>query len=121
MTWRGPRTTRDPLLVNRAWLKVKQHWRTLRIPVCQADRCYLPGQPIGYDLPHTHPRALNVGHIVPRWKAKLLGWTDEQINALSNSRPEHRTCNLKAGARDGQRRQRVRQAARQQLNTSGRW
>lgn len=120
MTWRGPRTPTDPTLSSKAWAKVKAHWIRLRIP-CQAKPCLMPGIPIDYMPPFTRPTSFNCGHIVPRWKAKLLGWTIDQINALANSRPEHRRCNVSDGARHGQRRQRAKAKVRVQLDDSRRW
>lgn len=46
---------------------------------------------IDLSLAHPHPRSLTIGHQLPR----SLGGSDD----LSNLRPEHRACNLKAGSR----------------------
>jgi hypothetical protein len=121
MAWRGPRTANDPRLTNHAWRKVKQYWIDQHILRCQATVCYLPGIPIDYTKPFTSRASFNCGHIVSRAKAKRMGWTDEQAMALENTRPEHRLCNLKAGAREGQRAQQRRMARAQVVNTSRRW
>jgi hypothetical protein len=108
MTWRGPRKPRDPLLdtplfrANRATLK------RLRLP------CAICGRAIDY----TKPNAFVAGHIVSRRKAKLLGWTAAQINALTNLRPECRPCSNKSGAREGQQAQRAKLKQTRQATVS---
>ncbi len=98
MPWRGPRTANDPMLSSKMWAKVKKHWKDRRLPRCQAAKCLLPGIPIDYTPPFTKPTSFNAGHVVPRWKAKALGWTVEQIYSVANTRPEHRKCNVTEGA-----------------------
>jgi hypothetical protein len=124
MAWRGPRTANDPLLTNHHWrVTVRNHWKRLRLPCARCHR------PIAYDAPRylggrrrVNPRALVVGHIVDRYAAKRMGWTDEQINALTNTQPECVDCSNKSGARLGQKVQRARQAQQQPpTNTSRRW
>ena len=107
MTWRGPRTTRDPLLTTHHWRKVvRPYWQRLRQPCA---RC---GKPIDYDGPRyvvvagkrtLNPRYLVVGHKVDRYTAKRMGWTEQQINAIANSQPECQSCSNSSGARLGQR------------------
>jgi hypothetical protein len=92
---------------SRAWLKVKEHWISLRLG-CQSPRCLHPGVPIDYTKPRTKRTSFNCGHIVPVWWAEQHGWTTEQIWSLANSRPEHRACNVSDGARMGQRRQQAK-------------
>ena len=87
---------------------VKAYWIRLHLPTCQASVCLLPGVPIDYAPPYTKRTSFNAGHIVPRWKARLLGWSVEQMNSIANSRPEHRLCNMTDGARTGQKRQRAK-------------
>ena len=127
MTWRGPKTAarRDPLLHGTAWRQIRKHWLTIRIPRCQCGVC--GGLPIDYDGPQyliirgrkrQNPNYLIVGHIVSRYQAKRLGWSEAQINALTNTRPERAACSNRSGAQLGQRVQRVQQAARAQLDTS---
>jgi hypothetical protein len=48
-----------------------------------------------------NPYSLVIGHIVGRHEAKLMGWTDAQINAISNTQPEHARCSDQSGARYG--------------------
>jgi hypothetical protein len=85
--------------------------------------CLLPGVPIDYEPPYTKRASFNCGHIMPRWRAKALGWSLDQINSVANSRPEHRLCNLKDGARIGQTLQRAktRRPATVSVNTADRW
>jgi hypothetical protein len=110
--WRGPRTGNDPLLTTHHWRKViRPHWQRLRLP---CSRCH---QPIDYDGPRYYlingKRKLNlrylvVGHVVDRYTARRMGWSDDQINALSNTQPECQACSNRSGARLGQRVQQSR-------------
>jgi hypothetical protein len=84
----------DPLLKGRDWEAVKAYHRA------QRAACTKCGHPIDYDGP-AGPRSLDVGHIVGRAEAKRLGWTRAQINAISNTQAECRTCSRSTGARDG--------------------
>lgn len=95
----------DPLLKGRDWDAVKAYWRRQRRPCCEAPRCKARHIPIDYG-PHRGPWSLDVGHIVSRDQAKALGWTRAQINALTNTRPEHQTCGRSSGATDGNRKRR---------------
>ena len=127
MTWRGPKTaaSRDPLLHGTAWRQIRKHWLTLRLPCA---RC---GRAIAYDGPQylidsrgrrrQNPRYLVVGHIVSRYQARRMGWTEAQINSLTNTQPECVACSNRSGAQLGQRVQATRQTARAQLDTSRRW
>jgi hypothetical protein len=98
VTWRGPRTPKDPLLNTPQFRTNRAALKRLRLP------CAICGRAIAYDQPH----AFVAGHIVSRRKAKLLGWTASQINALSNLRPECKPCSNKTGAREGQQAQRAK-------------
>lgn len=88
------RGTGDPLLKGKDWEAVKAYWRSRRLPCA---RC---GAPIDYG-PGSGPQSLDVGHIVPRDQAKAMGWTRAQINSVSNTQPECRTCSRSHGARYG--------------------
>lgn len=88
------RGTGDPLLKGADWEQVKAYWRRQRRPCA---RC---GKGIDYDGPRG-PRSLDVGHIVSRDQARALGWTRAQINAISNTQPECRTCSRSHGATYG--------------------
>ena len=84
------------------WRAVQRYWRAelARRPLhCEATRCLHPGRPIERRA-HT-PLSLDVGHVVARAEAVRLGWTIEQTNALSNTRPEHAQCGRTDGARVG--------------------
>jgi hypothetical protein len=123
--WRGPRTANDPTLSSRAWAKVKQHWRALRLP---CTRC---GKAIDYDGPkyliiggrkRQNPRYLVVGHIISRYEARRRGWTEDQTNAISNSQPECVDCSNRSGARLGQKVQAAKAVrVRAVLDESRRW
>lgn len=105
--WRGPRTPTDPLLTTHHWRHtIRPYWQQQRLPCA---RC---GQAIDYDGPRFYiingkrkqnPRYLIVGHKVDRVTARRLGWTDQDINHLSNTQPECQTCSNQSGARLGQR------------------
>lgn len=85
----------DPLLSTPAYLAARAHWRRV------ATHCARCGIQLDKTIGSRSPRAIQTGHIVGRHEARKLGWSDAQINALSNTRPECRTCNLSAGARYG--------------------
>lgn len=105
MTWAAKQ--RDPLLGTYTWrVTIRQHWVRLRLPCA---RCK---QPIDYAGPRYYtvrgkrrlnPRYLVVGHKVDRYQAKLMGWTEQQINAISNTQPECARCSHSSGAKLGQR------------------
>ena len=127
MPWRGPKTaaSRDPLLHSTAWRRtIRQHWQRLRLPCARCRR------PIDYDGPQylvvrgrkkQNPRYLVVGHIVSRYEAKRRGWTEQQINSLTNTQPECVACSNRSGAQLGQRVQRATLSSSQRLDTSRRW
>ena len=90
----------DPLLTTTEWrVTIRQHHIRAGLPCA---RC---GGVIQYGAPRYYPgtrrvnrRSLVVGHIVGRDQAKRLGWSDEQINALSNTQAEHAVCSDRSGA-----------------------
>ena len=88
----------DPLLTGGTWRKIRAHWIRQRQPCA---RC---GQPIDYETTPRYWRSLDVGHIIDRVTARAAGWTDAQINALTNTQPEHQQCNREAGVRLGNQR-----------------
>jgi hypothetical protein len=93
-----PRKPKDPLLDTPRYRANRARLKLLRLP------CAVCGKAIDY----TQPAAFVAGHIVSRRKAKQMGWTEAQINALSNLRPECRPCSNKTGAREGQQAQRAK-------------
>lgn len=111
----------DPLLTTHEWRRViRRYW--LR----QRDPCARCGGLIDYEAgrfwPGTkrvNPASLAVGHVIGRDQARRLGWTDEQINALSNTQPEHARCSDRSGARYGNRKRAVIRSRR--LDTSRAW
>lgn len=91
---------------------IRGHW------LKHARLCARCGRPIDTTIPRyypgtrkVHPGSLVVGHIVGRDQAKKLGWTEDQINHLSNTQPEHARCSDRSGAVYGNQ-QRGRQRAR---------
>jgi len=83
---------------HRSWAAAVRHWRTQqrrRRLVCA--RC---GDPIAAGR-QRGPAALDVGHIIGVSVARELGWTIGEMNAVSNTQPEHQRCNREAGARAG--------------------
>lgn len=66
--------------------------RTLVLEV-YGSRCHKCKGWINLDLRYPHPRSFSIGHQLPR----SLGGSDD----ITNLRPEHLQCNLKAGARLG--------------------
>lgn len=105
------RGTGDPLLKGADWDSVKRYWRRQRLPCA---RC---AHPIDYDGPRG-PRSLDVGHVVGRDEARTLGWTRKQINAISNTQPECRTCSRSSGATYGNAK---RHAPRPRPLEAGEW
>ena len=91
----------DPLLTGGIWRKVRAYWIAQRLPCA---RC---GRAIDYDTVPRYWRSLDVGHVVDRVTARGQGWTDEQINAVSNTQPEHQRCNREAGVTLGNQRRRA--------------
>jgi len=94
-----PNRPRDPTLTSRKHRDHNRaHWQALRLPCA---RC---GCAIDYDGPQyladgtQNPRYLVVGHIVDRAQARLLGWSLERQNDLSNTQPECRKCSNDSGA-----------------------
>jgi hypothetical protein len=113
----------DPLLLSGEWARIRRFWIALGLPCA---RC---GLPIDYVSPR-NPASLVVGHIVGRDLARSMGWSDDRINARSNTQPEHSRCSSASGATYGNRKrgQRVRSAPRpapvvclEPLRTSREW
>lgn len=109
---------------------MRNHFKQLRLP------CAVCRGPIDYDgpaffvlpngKPRQNPQSLVIGHIVSRHQAKLLGWSERQINDISNCRQECRRCSNRSGARLGQRVQQANQARRAAVGSVvveeyGRW
>jgi hypothetical protein len=108
MAWRGPKSAgKDPLLARSSHYKRnRKHWQRLRLP------CAVCGRPIDYDGSNIiggrqNPRALVVGHVVSRYHAKRMGWSEAMINSISNTRPECRACSNRTGAQLGRQVQRA--------------
>jgi hypothetical protein len=132
MTWRGPRKQSSPIRRNSRQHRTRnrKYWETMRLPCARkaTKQCQALNGWIDYDgtlyLPNgrQNPRYLVVGHIVSVADAQRLGWTEQQINALSNSQPECLACSNKSGAQAGrmaQRKARVR--VRVGMDDSRRW
>lgn len=110
----------DPLLTTTAWrTTIRQHHIRAGAPCA---RC---GGTIDYSAPRylpgtrrVNPISLAVGHVVGRDQARRLGWTDQQINALANTQPEHARCSDSSGAKYGNAK---RGRMRQVLKTTRAW
>jgi hypothetical protein len=89
------RPTGDPLLKRADWRAAVAYWRS------QRDPCARCGGHIDRGSKTRGPDSLDVGHVVSRYEARRMGWTDEQINALTNTQPEHAHCGRSHGARLG--------------------
>jgi len=108
MGWRGSRSgASNPAYHSPAWRKIKKYWRTQRLPCarCQGmidyDGTYL--LPTG----RVNPHYLAIGHHVSIAVAMSHGWTDDMINSIANTQPEHKRCSDVSGARSGNARQRA--------------
>lgn len=123
--WRGPRKPRDPIYASKAHRAARQYWIRRQAP------CAICGGAIDYSANGSYDqRAFHLDHHpVTIAAGRAMGWTDEQISALTNTRPAHRYCNTKHGQRLGQRRQHAKRklygsiklAATKQLDDSRRW
>ena len=76
MAWRGPSTPRDPLLDTPLYRRNRAILKAMRLP------CAVWGRTDMYST----PSQFVAGHIVSRRKAKLLGWTEAQVNSLASVR-----------------------------------
>jgi hypothetical protein len=101
---------------------IRPYWQRRRLP-CQ---CGCGGQPIDYDGPtyvlingkrRLNPASLAVGHVVSSYAAKQLGWTEQQINSLGNTRPERADHSLRSGAELGERVRQSRQSKPAPMHT----
>lgn len=90
----GRYLTGDPLLKGADWEAIKAYHRARR-RACAKCGCNIDYSGV------QGPRSLHVGHVVGRAEARALGWTRSQINALSNTQAECRTCSTSTGAHDG--------------------
>jgi 5-methylcytosine-specific restriction endonuclease McrA len=124
MAWRGPKESgKDPLLARAShYQRNRKHWQRLRLP------CAVCGRPIDYDglnliNGRQNPRALVVGHIVSRYHAKRMGWSEAMINATANTRPECRACSNRSGAQLGRQVQQAKAMVRVSASASdaARW
>jgi 5-methylcytosine-specific restriction endonuclease McrA len=98
------RQSKDPLLSASRYRRNREVLKRQKLP------CAVCGRAIPYD----QPGAFVAGHIVARHTAKRLGWTESQINALSNLRAECKQCSHRTGAREGNQ---VKRAMRQRAKT----
>lgn len=81
---------------HRSWAAAVRHWKRQRGRL-QCARC---GGVISR-APGRGPDRLDVGHIIGVASARGAGWTIEEMNAISNTQPEHQKCNREAGGRAG--------------------
>lgn len=113
----------DPRLTTTHWrVTIRRHW------IRQALPCARCGGPIHYGAPRylpgtrrVNPRSLVVGHIIGRDQADRLGWSDAQINALSNTQPECAHCSDRSGAIYGNRKRGHIAKVRAVLKTTRAW
>ena len=90
-----PKPRVDPLYQRKDWRRVVKFWQSRQGLACA--RCggaiRMTGQ--------RGPDSLDVGHIIGKHEARQMGWSDDQINRLSNTQPEHSRCGRRAGAEYG--------------------
>lgn len=123
--WRGPRKPRDPIYASAAHRAARQYWIRRQAP------CAICGGAIDYAANGLYDRrAFHLDHYpVSKAAGRMMGWTDEQISALSNTRASHRYCNTNHGQRSGPHYQHAKRklygsiklAATKQLDDSRRW
>jgi hypothetical protein len=118
----------DPT-IPRPWSAIKKYWRYMREPCARCHR------QIDYDGPRfyfirrrgftvrvSNRFALDVGHIVNRMDdPRMLDgrWDHGSKYSPNETQPEHSFCNRRAGARDGNRRRRLKKVLK--LKTSRKW
>lgn len=98
--WRGPRRRyRDPIYHSPSYRRARAYYKSIaaacaicHYPINYAADALLASA--GYHLDH-HPMGVREG--------RILGWTDEMLNSLANTRPTHRLCNIRQGASKGAR------------------
>lgn len=118
--WRG-RRTRDPIYTSPSYKTARRYWQTLALP------CAICRRPINYAAPaltpsrRRNPWAYQCDHIINIARARRQGWTEDQINSLSNTRPTHAGCNHLAGIQAGHKTSKIRAERRKVLNTSRQW
>lgn len=127
MATRGTRKGDDALLHTAQWRAHRAHWMRPE----NRRPCGVCTGVIDYDGPRYLPgtrtvneRYLHVGHIVGRHEARALGWSNEQINALTNTRPECAHCSGSTGATYGNQLRSVNMQAipvTQRPITASRW
>jgi hypothetical protein len=122
--WRGPKTatSRDPLLSVAAHRRRnRNHWIRSGRPCALCGRALVYDKTLRYIGGRQNPAYLVVGHVVSRYHAKLMGWSDAEMNSLGNTRPECTACSNKSGAQLGQKVQRSRYQVRLGRTDADRW
>jgi len=113
MPLRGPaKQHRDPIYSSAGHRANIRYWRLAQQP------CHLCGLPINYAAKSPDPWSLEVDHIIAVAIARARGWTDEQINDLSNTRPAHRKCNNRRGLQLGAARAHAKQRRKAVIRTA---
>lgn len=87
----------DSIYKRRDWKKAVRYWQARLSTGLACARCGGPIQRGG----ERGPASLDVGHIIGKHEARQMGWTEAQINAVSNTQPEHQLCSRRHGARYG--------------------
>lgn len=91
----APTMPNDPGLKTKEWHKIRAFWLTGGGRTAPCARC---GGEIDRRRGARGPWSLDVGHIVSRYEARRLGWSEDKIHAQENTQAEHRRCNRAAGA-----------------------
>jgi hypothetical protein len=81
------------------WATAVRHWKRLLL-TRRRLACARCGGTIRV-LAGRGPDSLDVGHIIAVAHALQLGWSAAEMNALTNTQPEHQRCNRRAGAELG--------------------
>jgi 5-methylcytosine-specific restriction endonuclease McrA len=109
VTWRGPRKPSNPIRNDRQHrTRNRKYWQTMRLPCARCNGVIDYTGPLYLPSGRQNGKYLVVGHIVSVADATRLGWTSQQINALSNSQPECLSCSNRSGAKAGRRAQRTK-------------
>jgi hypothetical protein len=75
------------------------------------EKMSLPCGVCGRAIDYSQPYAFVAGHIVARHIGRRLGWSEAEINALANLRPEFRRCSNRTGTNEGNRAKRATRQA----------
>jgi hypothetical protein len=123
--WGRPRPRSDPRLHTPQWRQSREYWK--REGKRQEIPCARCGCKINYDawyIPGVYPRkvypnAYVLGHVISRDQGRALGYDDQWLDSVENTRPECSRCSARSGYRyQAAKRSQTQASAQQQLARS---